>query len=234
MLVSELIQRSPIRIFMDSIHGGLKSGELGLIASPSGIGKTSVLVQIALDKLIQGKKVIHVSFTKHTDYILSWYENIFDEFIRKKNLESEQDVKSDIVKNRVLMKFTQGGVSSDQILRSLRALIKDGGFNAEVIIIDGFDFSLPRDGHIAAVKTFAEEMGLSVWYSCTVGGEEPFYDKRNIPCVVHDCAELFAVIIILDPKPDHIAFTVSKDRDALNPENLELRLDPKTMLILEN
>ena len=234
MVKEELIQRSPIRIFMDSIHGGLGPGELGLIASPSGIGKTSVLVQIALDKLIQGKKIIHVSFTKHTDYVLSWYENIFDEFIKKKNLESEQDVKSDIVKNRVLMKFTQGGISSEQILRSLRALITDGGFNAEAIIVDGYDFSLPKDGHIAAVKAFAEETGLSVWYSCTVRGEEPFYDKKNIPNAVKYCADLFAVIIILDPKPDHIAFTVSKDRDDSNPENLALKLDPKTMLILEN
>ena len=234
MVKEELIQRSPVRIFMNSIHGGLKNGELGLIASPSGIGKTSVLVQIALDKLIQGKKVIHVSFTKHTDYILSWYESIFGEFIKKKNLESERDVKSEIVKNRVLMKFTQGGVSGDQILKSLGALIKDGGFNAEAVIIDGFDFSLPREGHIAEVKAFAAEMGLSVWYSCTVSGEEPFYDKHNVPLVIRDCSELFAVIIVLDPKPDHIAFTVSQDRGSYNPENLALKLDPKTMLILEN
>jgi len=233
MLVSELIQRSSVRVFMNSIDGGLKSGELGLIASPSGIGKTSVLVQIALDKLIQGKKVIHVSFTKHTDYVLSWYENIFDEFIRKKNLESEQDVKSDIVKNRVLMKFTQGGVSSEQILRSLRAMIKDGGFEAEAIIIDGYDFSLPRAGHIEAVKAFAEEMALSVWYSCTVSGEEPFYDKSNIPNVIKDCANLFAAIIVLEPNQDHIAFTVSKGGGD-NPESLALKLDPKTMLILES
>ena len=50
MVKEELIQRSPVRIFMNSIRGGLGPGELGLIASPSGIGKTSVLVQIALDK----------------------------------------------------------------------------------------------------------------------------------------------------------------------------------------
>ena len=71
MVLSELIQRSPIRIFEQSIHGGLTPGELGIIASPSGIGKTSVLVQIALDKLLQDKKVIHISFTQHTDYVLA-------------------------------------------------------------------------------------------------------------------------------------------------------------------
>jgi hypothetical protein len=236
MVKEELVQRSPVRIFMNSIHGGLKSGELGIIASPSGIGKTSVLVQIALDKLLQGKKVIHISFTRHTDHVLAWYEDIFDEFINKKNLENEQDVKNEIVKNRVLMKFTQGGISSDQILRSLHALIKDGGFNADALIVDGFDFSrgTETEAHLVAIKTFAAEMGVSVWYSCTVKGEEPFYDQRNIPQVIKDISGLFEVIIILDPKSDHIALTVSRDRDTNNPEHLALKLDPKTLLILEN
>ena len=126
MVKEELIQRSPVRVFMNSINGGLRPGELGLIAAPSGVGKTSVLVQIALDKLLQGQKLIHISFTQHTDYILAWYENIFDEFIRKKNLENEEDVKNEIVKNRVLMKFNQEGIAAAQILKSIRALIRDG------------------------------------------------------------------------------------------------------------
>jgi hypothetical protein len=234
MVKEELIQRSPVRIFMKSIHGGLGPGELGLIASPSGVGKTSVLVQIALDKLLQGKKVIHVSFTQHTDYVLAWYEDIFDEFIRKKNLENERDVKDGIVKNRVLMKFTQGGVSGDQILRSVRAMIKDGAFNAESIIVDGFDFSKTDKTQVDAVKAFAAEMGVSVWYSCAVADREPRYDKRNIPLVIADYAGLFEVIIMLEPKQDHIALSVSRDRDAYNPEHMALKLDPKTLLILES
>ena len=234
MVKEELILRSPVRVFMNTIDGGLKPGELGVIASPSGIGKTSVLVQIALDKLLQDKKVIHISFTQHTDYVLTWYEDIFNEFIKTKNLENEQDVKDDAVRNRVLMKFTQGAIASEQILRSLRALIKDGGFNAEAIIIDGFDFYLPFEDHLSAVLGFAEEMGISVWYSCTVNGKEPYYDERNVPMVLKDNTDHFAVIIVLDPKPDHIAFTVSKDRSAFNPEHMALKLDPKTLMILES
>ena len=234
MVKDELIQRSPVRVFMNSIHGGLGPGELGLVASPSGIGKTSVLVQIALDKLLQGKKVIHISFTQHTDYVLTWYKNIFNEFIRKKNLENEQDVKDEIVKNRVLMKFTQGGISGEQILKSIKALIKDGGFNAEVLIIDGLDFSAAGENQIAAVKSFAEEMGISVWYSCTVSDEKTIYDKKSIPLIVKNYVEYFSVIIVLDPKPDHIALTVSKDRDTKNLEHQKLKLDPKTLLIIED
>ncbi|GHV77423.1 hypothetical protein AGMMS49942_22440 [Spirochaetia bacterium] len=233
MVIDELIQRSPVRIFEKSIHGGLKAGEIGIVSSQSGIGKTSVLVQIALDKLLQSKKVIHVSFTQHTDYVLAWYEDIFDEFIKRKNLENEKDVKNDLVKNRVLMNFNQDGVTADQILRSLRAMIVDGGFKAEALIIDGFDFTRMTRERIAAIKEFARELGLSVWYSCTVRDEGPAaYTKKNIPLVIADFAELVDVVIVLEPRQDHIALTVSKDRETYNSEHLALKLDPKTLLIL--
>ncbi|MDR1250779.1 MAG: hypothetical protein LBK62_01300 [Treponema sp.] len=233
MIKEELIQRSPVRIFEQSIHGGLKAGEIGIIASQSGIGKTSVLVQLALDKLLQVKKVIHVSFTQHTHYVLAWYEDIFNEFISRKNLENAADVKNEVVKNRVLMNFNQDGMSKDQILKSLRAMIIEGGFKADAVIIDGFDFIRTNHKQIADVKVFAQELGLSIWYSCTVKGEGRQYDKQNIPLLIKDFADLIDIVIVLEPKPDHIELSVSKDRDSHDTKAMAMRLDPKTLLILE-
>jgi len=230
MVKEELIQRSPVRVFMKSIQGGLKPGELGLIASPSGIGKTSVLVQIALDKLLQEQKIIHISFTQHNDYVLAWYNDIFNEFVMKKNLENEQDVRNDLVKNRVLMKFNQEGLTVDQITRSLRAMIRDGGFAANHLIIDGYSFSSAEGKNISRIKEFAVELGLSVWFSCTVR-DEPFYDVKNIPVIINDYAGFFDVIVTLNPKHDYIELAVSKDRELVSPENPALKLDPKTLLI---
>jgi hypothetical protein len=233
MIKEELIQRSPVRIFEKSIHAGLKAGEVGVIAAPSGIGKTSVLVQIAIDKLLQGKKVIHVSFTQHTDYVLAWYEDIFDEFTKKKNLDHPQDVKDELIKNRVLLNFSQDGVTGPTILKSLKALIEEGGFPADSIIIDGFDFSKTSRDRMEAVKAGAKELGVSFWYSCNVKGDGPLYDKKDIPLIIKDYQDLFDVIIVLEAMPDHIALTASKDRDTTNLEHLAVKLDPKTLLILE-
>jgi hypothetical protein len=233
MIKEELVQRSPVRIFEKSIHGGLGAGEIGVIASPTGVGKTSVLVQIAMDKLLQGKKVIHVSFSQHTDYVLAWYEDIFDEFIKKKNLDHVRDIKDELVKNRVLLNFGQDGVTGSQILQSLKALIRDGGFTADSIIVDGFDFTRTTRERMETVKAGAGELGVSFWYSCNVKGPEPFYDKSNIPLVIKDYADLLDVIIALEPKGEHIELTASKDRDSVNLEHLALKLDPKTLLILE-
>ena len=232
MVLKEFIQRSPLRIFENSIHGGLKAGEIGVIASQSGIGKTSVLVQIALDKLLQGKKVIHVSFTQR-DHVLAWYEDIFDELISKKNLENSIEIKNDLVKNRVLMNFNQDGMSGDQIVKSLRAMIVEGGFAAEAIIIDGLDFSRVDHDRIANVKALAREQGLAIWYSCTVKDEGPQYDKENIPLLLKDFADLIDIVIVLNPKTDHIELSVSKDRDTHDTKALAMRLDPRSLLILE-
>jgi hypothetical protein len=238
MILSELIQRSPVRIFEMSIHGGLKPGEIGIIAAPSGIGKTSVLVQIALDKLLQGKKVIHISYTQHNDYVLAWYEDIFSEFVKKKNLDNPDEAKNEAVKNRVLLKFSQEGVTAEQMLRSVRALIVDGGCPADAVIVDGFDFSA-RAGEnetgerLAKVKTLAEELGFSVWYSCTAEGGAAV-DKRGIPGVLLPSLDSIAVVIVLDPKSDHIDLKVIKDRERFNPEQMALKLDPKSLLILES
>jgi len=232
MVLKEFIQRSPLRIFENSIHGGLKAGEIGVIASQSGIGKTSVLVQIALDKLLQGKKVIHVSFTQR-DHVLAWYEDIFDELISKKSLENAGEIKNDLIKNRVLMNFNQDGVSGDQIVKSLRAMIVDGGFAAEAIIIDGLDFSRADHERIANVKALAKELNLAIWYSCTVKDEGAQYDKENIPLLLKDFADLIDIVIVLNPKTDHIELSISKDRSAHDTKALAMRLDPRSLLILE-
>ena len=232
MVKDELIKRSPIRLFEQSIHGGLKAGEIGVIASPAGVGKTSVLVQLVLDKLLHGKKIIHVSFTQHASHVIAWYEDIFNEFTSKKNLENIDEIKNDLVKNRVLMNFNQDGVPVEQITKSLRAMIVDGGFAAEAVIIDGFDFSRTDHGSLASVKTFAREAGLSIWYSCTVGNGRQ-YDTGNIPMAIKDFSNLIDVVIVLDPQHDHIELSVSKDRDNNNTKIMAMRLDPRTLLVLE-
>lgn len=233
MLKEELIKKSPVRILEKGIEGGLKSGNIGVIASRKGIGKTSVLVQLALDKLMQGKKIIHVSFTTHTSYVISWYENIFTEVAKRKNLEQYSDVHDELVKNRVIMNFNQEGVSTDQILKSLRAMIVDGGFHAEAIIADGFDFARAQPEHFAKVRAFAEEMKLEFWYSCTMLGEEPLVDKSNVPVILREFLKDISVLIVLEPKVEYIHFIVVKDHGRMNPADLHIKLDAKTLLIAE-
>jgi hypothetical protein len=132
------------------------------------------------------------------------------------------------------MNFNQEGITKDQLLKSLRAMIIEGGFKADSIIIDGFDFSQTDKETIAAVKTFATELGVSVWYSCSVKDEPSQYDKENIPVMLNSFIDNIDIVIILQPKHDHVELSISKDRDSIISKAMAMKLDTKTLLILES
>ena len=138
MVKAELIKRSPLRILEKSMHGGVGAGNIGILASRKGVGKTACLVHIATDKLFQGKPVIHVSYSSRVDYIITWYEDIFREIAKKRQLEDAVEIHDELIRNRVIMNFKQEGANTGQILRSVEALITQGQFAAETEIVDGF------------------------------------------------------------------------------------------------
>jgi hypothetical protein len=233
MVKSELIKRSPFRILEQSIRGGLGKGKIGVIASRKGVGKTACLVHIATDKLLQDKHVIHVSFSGRTDHIINWYEDIFKEIAKKRELESAVEVHDAIIKNRVIMNFNQEGVDADQILQSLKAMIESGNFGAEVIVVDGYDFSKGSASDLQKVRDFASQLGLEVWFSASLRGEDPIFDEQGLPQEMKPFMDEIAVLITLRYSGEYVHLELVKDHEDLGAKDLHLQLDPKTLLIAE-
>lgn len=233
MVKSELVKRSPLRILEESIHGGVGKGNIGIVASRKGVGKTACLVHIATDQLLQDKHVIHVSFSARTDHIINWYEDIFKEIAKKRKLESAVDVHDEIIKNRVIMNFSQEGISTDQILSSLEAMITRGKFSADSLIVDGYDFSKSSLDQLKKVRAFADRLGMEIWISASIKGEEPIFDEKGIPFELKPFLGETAVLITLKYAGDYVHMKLVKDHDEIPSRELQLKLDPKTLLIAE-
>ena len=233
MVKEELIKRSPLRLLEKSIHGGVGAGNIGVIAARKGTGKTACLVHIATDQLFQEKHVIHVSFSGRTDHIISWYEDIFGEIAKKRHLESAMDVHDQLIKNRVVLNFNQEGVTREQMLRSIRALVDDGNFRADVVVVDGYDFDKGEPETLVAVREFAAEHGLTVWFSASVHRENSEVDEHGLPKNLAPFIDQISVLITLSPEDDHLKLQLVKDHDEYRTEDLHLHLDSKTLLIRE-
>jgi len=234
MVKEELNKRSPLRVFEQSIHGGLGKGNLGIIAAKKGIGKTACLVHIATDKLFRNEHVIHVSFSQNVNHIISWYEDIFSEISKKRHLDHAMDVHDEIIKNRVIMNFNQEHISVEQILKSLSALINDGGFAADAVVFDGYRMTASNSGDVQTIKAFAEKMHLEAWFSISPLEENAQFDSYGIPEDLKPIADEIDVLIGLVFEGDHIALTVVKDHEEAASKKLAVKLDPKTMLISES
>lgn len=230
MVKAELIQRSPLRILEKSIHGGVGEGNIGVIASRRGVGKTACLVHIAIDKLFQDKHVIHLSFSEKTDHIIDWYEILFREIAEKRKLEGVQEIHDSLIQNRVIMNFSQAGIRVEQIIRSLTALITDGNFHAEVIVIDGYNFSNSSIDTLRTLREFAQSHNITIWATADITGVAR---EQGIPISLKPFIEEITVLINLHNQDDHIELALIKDHDRYVDENLHLKLEARTLLISE-
>jgi len=231
MIKAELIKHSPLRVLEKSIQGGLGEGNIGVLASRKGVGKTACLVHIATDKLFQNKPVIHVSYASRVDYIINWYEDIFKEIAKKRELERAIEVHDEIIKNRVIMNFKQDGAKTEQILKSLEAMIQYGQFAANTLIVDGYDFAVGTPDDLQKFREFANRMGVEVWFSASLRGDEPLFDEKGVPFVLERYMDEIAVLITLSFKEEFIRLSLAKCHDCLTLGELPLKFDPQTLLI---
>ena len=233
MVRDELVKRSPLRILEQSMHGGLGKGNIGVIGAPKGMGKTACLVHIATDQLLEGRQVIHVSFSAKTDHIISWYEDIFEEIAKRYQLDGAMDVHDDIIKHRAIMNFKQDGFLTGKVQNGIRAMIQEGHFNADVVVVDGFDFEHAKEDEISSFRRFAAETGIEVWFSASTG-ETPEADAQGIPAVVQKFLPDISVFIELEMCGKYIHLKLVKDHETIPSTDLHLKLDPQILLIAED
>jgi len=236
MVKKELIDKSPLRKLDNSIHGGVGIGNIGVIAARRGIGKTACLVHIATDKLIAGKHVIHVSYAKRVDHIISWYEDIFKEISLKRELEGAMDIHDEIIQNRVIMNFSQQGTSVDQVIAGVSAMMDNGQMDTNVIVIDGFDFTKASAEDVSAFKKFAGEKAVELWFTDDYHRDDsdgPILNKEGIPTNLVSFINQIDVIVTLKAEKDYLHLYLVKDHGTINTEDLPLKLDPKSLLIAE-
>ena len=156
MDIKELNSVSPIRVFEESINGGLGKGNLGVIVSRHGLGKTACLVHLATDKLFKGESVIHVSFSGNVEHVINWYKEVFREIAELQSLDDGGMVYNSILSNRVVMNFSQEQVPIEKVLSSLESLINQGSFKADAILFDGYKLTIADEDDIVNIRDFAK------------------------------------------------------------------------------
>jgi len=231
MIKKELIERSPLRILENSTHGGVKTGDIGVIAAPKGIGKTACLVHIATDQLFQDKHIIHVSFSENTNHILTWYEDIFTEISKECNLDNSSKIHDELVRNRIIMNFNQDGIYIPQIKKRILLLIEKGNFSADTIVIDGYNIKISSPSELREFKEFAKELNLSLWFSFDTDINNENSGNSALTDIPEEFYSEISVIISLQPQKDFIHLNLVKDHDEEPVSDLHLKLDPKTLLI---
>ena len=231
MLKQDYLRHSPIRVLEKSISGGLGNGHLGVFTARKGVGKTASLVHMATDKLLQGKRVFHVSFADDPAHIDNWYRQVFRELSNTYKFESPAEIYEELKSKRFILHYRQTDVQFSKIRGDILQICQSMDFCPQTIIVDGFQFDRATIDELAQWKKLAEEREIEIWFSATLHRENLNLDERGVPAPVNRFYDAFSVVIWLQPEGEQVDFRLLKNHETLKTQDLLLKLDPKTLLI---
>jgi len=232
MYRKELNERSPLRLFEHSIHGGLGPGNIGVVVARHGIGKTAFLVGIALDEAMRGRKVLHVSLDKTVDHLREFYDEIFMDLAHSAHLEDLSAERLEMERNRIIHTYAGKSFTIHKLRHSINFLKEYAQFDPACMILEGFDFERATLAEMEAFRELAMEFNIEVWMSAVMhrGARS---DEHGIPEPLSKFAPAIAVIVQMGDHSDGVHLSLLKDHDNPDVAKLTLALDPSTMLLVK-
>ena len=229
MLKKDLIMRNPLRMMGYENDEILDTGEFGAVLARAGVGKTAFLVQLSLNALLRGKNVLHISLEDPVYKVSLWYQEVFNLIANQYKVDQINPLWESLLPHRFIMTFRVEGFSVPKLEERLSDLMEQNIFSPQMMIVDGFPFDETVQQSLAQFKQLTQKHRMPAWFTIrTHRHEDPGPD--GIPRQLAQLSGLFEIAIQLQPVGKEIHVKAIKGAESF-PENLDLRLDPSTMLI---
>ena len=225
-----LVKQNPLRVL--KLAGNDR--KMGLIMARTGLGKTALLVQIALESILRGKRVLHISIGESLDKTKLWYDDMLQAVLRECPVAKPHELIDMVRQHRMIMTFKAGAFDRERLEERLHDLIQQNIFTPDCVVIDGFDFTATDHAKLEDVKKLMEELKLQTWFSATSHRDDPRVSPSGVPAPCHELDDLFENVILLKPEQDHVVLQILRDKGKKVDEASHLGLDPATMLVRQD
>lgn len=229
----ELIKNSPLRVLNPDLNGGGISQRMGLVMARAGLGKTAILVQIAIDSLLRGNRVLHVSIGQSFEKTKIWYDDIFNDVAKSAELENAAEIHQELLRNRFVMTFKESGFNRAKLEERLNDLIYQNIFRPNYLVIDGLDFTSAGPEALADMRELMETMDLHIWFSAVSHRDDAGLCPEGVAAPCSEILDSFDTVIMLRPGNDEqgIALDIVKDTTGSIEPNQSLHLDTVTLML---
>lgn len=232
MLKQDLILRNPLRLLGHENDDIIGPGQFGAVLARAGVGKTALIVQIALNTMLRSKNVLHISLNEPVGKVNLWYQEVLGRLAQQYQVPHLDQLWDTIVPHRFIMTFQVEGFSAPKLEERLTDLTLQKIFSPDVLLIDGQPFDEDATATLNDLKALAAKLNLPMWFTITTHRHEaPAQD--GLPVQFSPVQDLFDVAIALQPTEETVHVTALKGC-SLSEAQPPLVLDPATMLIRGN
>lgn len=235
MLKQELIEKNPIR-HLKGESDAKESSRMGLVMARAGVGKTALLVQIALDSLMNDKQVVHVSVGQSLDKTKLWYDDMFKDIAEGCQLDKAGEIHDSIMRNRMIITFNESKFSRAKLEERLHDLVQQNVIKPSCMVVDGFDFAKTDRAVLEGMRDLAKDMNLQIWFSAVCDEATDCQCATSVPSPCKGMEDLFNTVVLLQPvaQSDCIDLKIIKGSAAVSKCGKLLKLDPRTFMLRED
>ena len=194
-----------------------------------GVGKTSFLVGVAMDDLLRGEPILHVSLDHTVSHVRDYYDTVFEALATTTHLEDVATVHVEIDRLRRIRAYPSSEFDADRLREALELEGQVGG-KIGLVVVDGFDPATRRPEDLESIRDLARDKEVELWFSA------PLPDERveSIPPVLQEVEPLFSVVLTPEPNGQEVALRALKDHDNPDVSALHVGLDPRTLLLVRS
>lgn len=229
----DLADSNPLRIFAQDAEGNVVAKRMGLIMSRAGLGKTAILVQIALDNILRDNNVLHVSVGQSLDKTRAWYDDILKEIVAGLKPADSNELREAVLRKRLIMTFEKTAFNRPKLEERINDLVAQDVFRPDCIIIDGFEFDDAAQQAVVDIKDMAEAMGLQIWFSARCHRDDDRVSDEGVPAPCHEVGSFFDTVVVIQAEKGqpNLSLNVIKDTTGCVKSGQALDLDPATYLV---
>ncbi|OQX20690.1 MAG: hypothetical protein BWK76_00580 [Desulfobulbaceae bacterium A2] len=229
MDTQQLVEKNPLRL----LEGGpvCESMRLGLVVARAGLGKTALLVQIAMDAILLERRVIHISIGQGIDKTCAWYTDIVREI--SQNAADTRALLDLVKQRRMIMTFKVSAFSRPKLEERLNDLVLQDIFRPSCLVIEGFDFVKADHSALEDLRELMEVMNIQAWFSVVSHRDDPRESSMGVPAPCHEMEDLFDTVIQIKPDQQMVRLNIIKDCGKQGKGVAGLALDPATMMLVK-
>ena len=227
MTKKEMIFRNPFGALGIDCDDLINGGELGAVMARAGLGKTSLVVQMALHAMARGKNVLHVSLEEPVKKVNVWYSEMFANLADLNKVEDPQSAYDETLHNRMIRTMNVDGFSVARLEERVGDLMEQGIFKPDMVIIDGYPFEEMGRKPMEEVKEFMNRIGAFTLFTVKTHRHEAPAES-GLPVQISGVNDLFSILLQIVPQDKTIRIKPIKGPKAGDEGAV---LDPETMII---
>lgn len=222
-----LVNQNPLRV----LNLGRHNKHMGLVMARAGLGKTALLVQIALDSILRGNRVIHISIGASIDKTKIWYDDILHFILQDGSVTNPHELIDMVQRHRMIMTFKESAFSRPRLEERLNDLILQDIFKPNCLVVDGFDFENSTREDLEDIKDLLDAMSMQAWFSAVSHRNDDRVSPAGVPAPCHDTDDLFDTVVLLKPEDKMIQLDIIRNNGEDASDTGALTLDPTTMMV---